>query len=130
MARQDNMRENPVWTCKIGFRGVVQLPRGSDGPMRRAVEQAFRETANVDSEFCFSGWGGQLDEGELAVVEDREPDPAKALDSLDPAAVQEVVEAARDVCEGKPLPSGGRIVLEIHLNRLDAALAKLGGGNG
>ena len=70
----DDLRERRVWTCKIGGR-VGRLPDGADAPMRRAVAGAFAAVTGCPVEFCFSGWGGDLDESELAVVEDREPDP-------------------------------------------------------
>jgi hypothetical protein len=61
-----------IWECKIG--GPVQhLPEGSGGPMRRAVGEAFRRITGTEPEFCFSGWGGELTEGERAVVENRLP---------------------------------------------------------
>lgn len=63
-----------VWECKIGGPSVV-LPSGADGPMREAVESAFRALVGAPSEFNFSGWGGSLNEGELAVVENRAPAP-------------------------------------------------------
>lgn len=66
-----DQRTFPVWDCKIGVRGTVNLPSGADWPIRRAVEAAFKEITGVDAEFCFSGWGGTLTEGELAVVENR-----------------------------------------------------------
>ena len=61
-----------IWKCKIGGK-VSALPRGADLPMRRAAAQAFREVAGEDPEFLFTGWAGELTEGERAVVEDREP---------------------------------------------------------
>lgn len=61
-----------VWFCKIGG-PAVELPRGADGPMREAVQAAFQSLAGVRDEFTFSGWGGSLDECELAVVENRAP---------------------------------------------------------
>jgi len=60
-----------IWECKIGTREDIELPRGSDWPMRRAVEQSFKDLTGLEAEFCFSGWGASLTEGELAVVEDR-----------------------------------------------------------
>lgn len=69
------MREN-IWTCKIG--GMIDdLPGGQDAPMRRAVEKAFKAVTGREDEFCFSGWGGELTEGERAAVEDRMPDITK-----------------------------------------------------
>ena len=66
--------ERRVWTCKIGGR-VGRLSGGADAPMRRAVADAFTAETGCPVEFCFSGWGDDLDESELAVVEDRAPDP-------------------------------------------------------
>lgn len=63
-----------VWTCKIG-EDVGELPSGSDWPMRLAVARAYEELTGREPDFLFSGWGGSLDEGELAVVENRLPDP-------------------------------------------------------
>ena len=84
----DDLRERRVWTCKIGGR-VGRLPSGADWPMRKAVVAAFTELTGQPVEFCFSGWGDDLDESELAVVEDRAPDPeviraalAKRLEAL------------------------------------------------
>ena len=62
-----------VWEAKIGTRGNVNLPPGADFPMRRAIERAYEEITGESPEFIFSGWGGELDEYELAVVEDRTP---------------------------------------------------------
>ena len=73
-AAADDLRERRVWTCKIGGR-VGRLPDGADAPMRRAVADAFTAQTGCPVEFCFSGWGDDLDESELAVVENREPDP-------------------------------------------------------
>ena len=70
----DDLRERRVWTCKIGGR-VGRLPAGADAPMRRAVADAFTAETGCPVEFCFSGWGDDLDESEMAVVENREPDP-------------------------------------------------------
>lgn len=60
-----------VWTCKIGVPDDIKamLPRGADLPMRQAVQRAFAELTGIDAEFCFSGWGGQLDEGERQIAE-------------------------------------------------------------
>lgn len=65
-----------IWSCKIG--GNIVLPDGSDWPMRQAVQEAFLKLAGVDNKFCFSGWGGDLTEGERAVVENRLPAEVEA----------------------------------------------------
>lgn len=66
------MNKRIVWFCKIGGPDVG-LPRGADGPMRNAVAAAYKELTGNDDEFTFSGWGGELTEGELACVENRAP---------------------------------------------------------
>ena len=65
--------DQKVWTCKIGSIPGVHLPAGSDEIMRKAVQDAYTHLMGVKSDFIFSGWGGKLTEGELAVVENREP---------------------------------------------------------
>ena len=72
-----------VWECKVG--GLTGLPHNADGPMREAVEHAYREMTGKDPEFTFSGWGAHLTEGERAVVEDRLPDLRKVLAEIDDA---------------------------------------------
>ncbi len=57
-----------IWSCKIGEEFPEELPPGSDGPMREAVQRAYREITGVDAEFIFSGWNGALDEVERRVV--------------------------------------------------------------
>lgn len=64
-----------IWFCKVG--GMVSsLPNGADLPMRQAIRRAFREITGSDDEFCFSGWGATLTEGQRAVVENRAQLPA------------------------------------------------------
>lgn len=67
-----------IWECKIGEVDAARLPRGSDAPMRQAVQRAYRELTGEWPEFTFSGWGGELTEAERAVVEDRVPGPLAA----------------------------------------------------
>jgi hypothetical protein len=45
--------------------------------MRDAVAEAYKQLTGTEPAFIFSGWGGELDECELAVVENRLPDPQK-----------------------------------------------------
>lgn len=59
-----------IWTCKIGGE-INSLPNGADSPLRKAVEQAFKDLTGVDNKFCFSGWSGKLTPIERAVVENR-----------------------------------------------------------
>lgn len=62
-----------IWSCKIGEVAESVLFDGADGPMRDAVEAAYRHLTGEHNTFCFSGWGAELDESERAVVENREP---------------------------------------------------------
>mgnify|MGYP001175637068 CR=1 FL=1 len=61
-----------IWKCKIGGE-VGDLPAGADGPMRRAVQTAFKTLTGVEASFTFSGWGATLTEGERAAHENRDP---------------------------------------------------------
>jgi hypothetical protein len=65
--------DHAVWYCKIGDIPRHLLPPGSDCPMRDAVEAAFQRLTDRESDYIFSGWAATLTEGELAVVENREP---------------------------------------------------------
>ncbi|MCL4715515.1 MAG: hypothetical protein KJZ75_11440 [Hyphomonadaceae bacterium] len=66
-------REAKIWTCKIGEVPSAALPDGADAPMRDAVARAYAAVTGEEPLFIFSGWGGELDESERAVVENREP---------------------------------------------------------
>lgn len=66
------MTHRIIWECKIGG-PAVPLQDGADFPMRQAVAEKFSELTGTDDEFIFSGWGAQLNEGELAVIENRAP---------------------------------------------------------
>jgi hypothetical protein len=67
------MPQQTVWSCKVGSLKPLALPLAADYPMRQAIQRMFQELTGEDAEFCFSGWGGQLTEIELAVVENRLP---------------------------------------------------------
>lgn len=64
-------KEN-IWTCKIGGR-MAGRPNGADGPMRRAIGEAYERLTGFEYEFLFSGWGGSITGLERSVVEDRAP---------------------------------------------------------
>ena len=57
-----------IWDCKIGEVDESLLPDGADWPMRRAVQEAYRQLTGKEPQFTFSGWGGSLTEGEREVV--------------------------------------------------------------
>lgn len=67
----------PIWECKVGMLGDAIMPDGCDFPMREAVRSAYARIVGAEPQFCFSGWSASLTEGELAVIEDRLPDPTK-----------------------------------------------------
>ena len=62
-----------VWFCKIGSLENLAMPNGADLPMRQAIQKAFEEITGVNAEFCFSGWGGELTESEIACVLNKQP---------------------------------------------------------
>ena len=59
-----------IWECKIGEEHDV--PYGADFPMRQAVKDAYFKLTGREPEFCFSGWGAELDEVERQVVENKQ----------------------------------------------------------
>ncbi len=63
-------RDGPIWECKIGLKKgtIVALPGGCDFPMRVAIEKAFEDITGLEADFCFSGWGAELTEGEKSVL--------------------------------------------------------------
>lgn len=62
-----------IWFCKIGEVEDEDVPLGADYPMRLAVAKAYEEITGKQPKFIFSGWAGELNEVERAVVESREP---------------------------------------------------------
>jgi hypothetical protein len=70
-----------IWGCQIGGK-YLRLPPGSDGPMRTAVEKAFKEITGLDAQFTFSGWSETLSESRRAVLENRLPDYDKVIAEL------------------------------------------------
>lgn len=131
-----------VWTCKIGGDVDPRGPRAADPPMRDAVEAAYRKLTGRDAEFTFSGWGDQLTESELAVVEDRELDPGRVRVELleharrafpDPDVAARVVRAIiaaatgdHAVSDDEPGPASGtirlvfRVEAQVALSRVTA----------
>lgn len=106
-----------VWECRIG--GPVG-PTGTESLLRGSVQDAWRRMFGTDPEFTFSGWGAELPERELAVVENREPLPAAAPDPATvlrsgPCATANCAFCTRDDCgcschdvtHAAPVPAGG-----------------------
>lgn len=90
-----------VWYCKVGDADRAALPNGADLPMRKAVEEAFRQLTGDYPRFCFSGWGQTLTEPELAVVEDREPSPP-ATSQPAPGSAENADRALRRFADSHP----------------------------
>lgn len=61
-----------IWDCKIGEIDRNLLSAGCDAPLRQAVQEAYKKLTGRNCDFCFSGWGGQLDKYERAVVDNDE----------------------------------------------------------
>ena len=58
-----------VWFCKIGFASdFPYVVEGADCPMRRAVQDAYKNLTGKSAEFIFSGWDGELTEAEKNLV--------------------------------------------------------------
>src|ERR1041385_1219099 len=69
-AEEEGMSDYRVWTCKIVVPGDAVLPHGFDWPPRMGATQAV-EAAGIKIISCFSGWGGELDEGERDFIENK-----------------------------------------------------------
>ena len=65
-----SVRDGSTWECKVGIAPgtPVSLPGGGDLPMRTAIEAAFLQVTGQEPEYCFSGWGAELDEAEKSVL--------------------------------------------------------------
>ena len=83
-----------IWTCKIGG-PAINFPHGADAPMRNAVYAAFERVTGMPPEFTFSGWGGNLDEPERAVVEKRHPSEEHYRAWLVREAAPELLDSVR-----------------------------------
>ena len=70
VALNEGLYMETIWTCKIGCLDGIELPNGADLPMRQAIAKAFIEITGQEPDFLFSGWGGQLNKYERAVVKD------------------------------------------------------------
>jgi hypothetical protein len=66
-----------VWYTKIGVVGDMDLPGGSDLPMRMAIKKAFFELTGRECDFCFSGWNTPLTEAEQKIAKQAAADYAE-----------------------------------------------------
>lgn len=93
MADKNEVRVGGIWFCKIGEHSPLQ--RGADSPMRDAVAAEYKKLTGQEPAFIFSGWGGELTEGERAVVENRLPPTPPADAALaDDALCESLIEAS------------------------------------
>lgn len=82
-----------IWECKIGEVDAEVLGGGADSPMRWAIRTAYKSLTGKEPDFIFSGWGGELTEGERAAHEDRLPDEDKTpLEAPEAKALIAVVQ--------------------------------------
>lgn len=79
MEETKNHNNKAIWSCTIGSVDRSKLADGSDLPLRLSVEKLYETLTGKDPDFCFSGWGHELSESELATVENRLPCPANEL---------------------------------------------------
>ena len=56
-----------VWECKIVVPGNVKLPEDLEYLTRWGAINAVQD-AGIDVICCFSGWGGELTQGELTLA--------------------------------------------------------------
>lgn len=120
-------KSQTVWTCKIGVMGNAPKPHSADGPMRLAVERVFRSLTGRDAEFCFSGWGGTIDECELAVVEDRLPNTHPQPDA---SALVDVLRKMLDDYQTSDAHHPLHVLVRLdHFDEARAALAAYRGGD-
>ena len=110
-----------IWGCKIGECSPSLLPKGADLLMRKAIARAYEDLTGCEPDFIFSGWGGELTEGERAVVENRPVCPQP------PAPQDDLVEAWREAREAWRSGPGCQLAEEGYLRLGDepAAVAVL-----
>ena len=63
------MLKTEIWTCKIGEVSPNKVPYPGDPIMRQAVQEAYMRLTGEVPKFTFSGWGGELTEGERELVD-------------------------------------------------------------
>lgn len=62
-----------IWDCKIGeLSDDIELPNGADGPMREAVNHAYKTLTGREPSFIFSGWDGTLTDAEREALKPSE----------------------------------------------------------
>ena len=107
-------REAKIWTCKIGEVPSAALPDGADAPMRDAVARAYAAVTGEEPLFIFSGWGGELDESERAVVENREPSEEYRKQRHIRDAAPDAMTEAREKAKFTPGPWGYDPCVSMH----------------
>lgn len=132
MMKGQKMTKQTVWTCKIGSLKHLELPKAADAPMRDAVQACFNGLLGEYPEFIFSGWGGELDEYELAVQEERVPDDSKYLSEelynilkcIDPAICPDKVTRNGEDWHSFIVPIGNDHTAEITIHKDDYEVLK------
>lgn len=81
-----------AWTCTLVVPGDAELPNGFDFPPRDAARNAVLQ-AGIPVVALFTGWGGTVTEGQLAVIENRDPAP----DKTDPARLARFDALAQEI---------------------------------
>lgn len=114
----------PIWSCKIGVTGALALPAGCDGPMRRAVDDAFQRLTGRQPEFIFSGWSATLTEPELAVVENRWPSEEHYAAERVRDAAPELLDALQGLLHYCEQGATNTRLLDAALDRSRSAIAK------
>lgn len=64
------MSDKKSWTCTIGEVDDADLMDGADTFMRNAVKLAYHDLTGEWPDFVFSGWNGELTDGERAFAQD------------------------------------------------------------
>jgi len=93
------MSDYRVWTCKIVVPGDAVLPHGFDWPPRMGATQAV-EAAGIKIISCFSGWGGELTEGEREFIKEQERSQASLAQRIAaccPCKTRPCIEKLEDV---------------------------------
>ena len=122
LAELDAVMKNKIWWCKVGE--TASVPIAADPPMREAVENAYYAITGEWPKFIFSGWGGELTEGERAVVENRLPADTSTFYDNEPIQSQ-VDRLAEYIMREAPDAINGGGAIETAISIIDAQAATI-----